>query len=186
MAEGDPIGWAEPLPFAEVKARLGVRNNHRDDEIARNTKTARELVEEMSFRILTRRTFKVTRRGVSVAAAVASVPGRPFVELVGVRVRGDDAWVELIALPDVVQVDDELDVFGATWTTTWSYVEVEYVAGYGGDGEPVPETLIQAMMLLVGHWFENHEGAVIGTVGGKLPFGVEELCQGKRPPGIIG
>jgi len=39
----------------------------------------------------------------------------------------------------------------------------------------VPEPLLQAMKLLVGHWFENREGVLIGVTARELPLAVQSL-----------
>ena len=48
-------------------------------------------------------------------------------------------------------------------------VKLRFVAGYGDDPEDVPQGYKQAMLLLVGHWYENRE-AVIST--GAIPKGL--------------
>lgn len=58
-------------------------------------------------------------------------------------------------------------------------ITVRYVAGYG-DAAKVPQTVKQAMFLTIGHWFENRETVVVGTVAVKIPMAAEALLwQGK-------
>jgi hypothetical protein len=50
-------------------------------------------------------------------------------------------------------------------------VSVTFVAGY----DVVPETIRQAILLLVGHWFENREAVNVGNIVTPLQFAVESL-----------
>ena len=53
-------------------------------------------------------------------------------------------------------------------------VEVQVVVGYGDDAE-VPPNYKQAMLLLIGHWYESREAVIIGTISAELPMGVNSL-----------
>lgn len=55
-------------------------------------------------------------------------------------------------------------------------VRVEYVAGH----ETPPAPIKAAILLLIGHWFENREQVVIGTITSSLPFAVEALIASYR------
>jgi uncharacterized phiE125 gp8 family phage protein len=49
-------------------------------------------------------------------------------------------------------------------------IEIEFICGYGSTqwsgstAGSVPAEAIQAMLLLIGHWYENRESVIIGTV----------------------
>lgn len=47
-------------------------------------------------------------------------------------------------------------------------VSVTFVAGYG-DAADVPVSIRQAILLMVGAWYENREDVVIGTIATQLP-----------------
>lgn len=53
-------------------------------------------------------------------------------------------------------------------------VEVQYVAGYG-DQSKVPTALKQAMLLLIGHWYEQREAVVVGQIPATVPLTVDAL-----------
>lgn len=44
----------------------------------------------------------------------------------------------------------------------------------------IPENIIQAMKLLIGHYWENREGVVTGTIATELPLAVENLLWQSR------
>ena len=55
-------------------------------------------------------------------------------------------------------------------------IEVEFVAGYGV-AAAVPERVKQAMKLIVGHWYENREAVLIGTISKEIEFAVKALLS---------
>ena len=53
-------------------------------------------------------------------------------------------------------------------------VTVVWRAGYGGRID-VPYAIKQAMLLLIGHWYEHREAAIVGTIAAELPIAVAAL-----------
>lgn len=72
--------------------------------------------------------------------------------------------------------------YGASWPSTLHHphaVTVTYVAGYGDAAAEVPAAIRQALMLLVGHLYENRE-ATTPIVIHQVPYGVEALLASYR------
>ena len=62
-------------------------------------------------------------------------------------------------------------------------VKIEFDAGYGATAASVPQTVKQAMLLLIGHWHEQREGVMLartGQVGKNIEFGVQALLTPDR------
>lgn len=55
-------------------------------------------------------------------------------------------------------------------------IEVDYTTGYTA----VPEEIIQAMLLMIGHWYENREDVVIGTGATVVPMSSTYLLDHYR------
>ena len=55
-------------------------------------------------------------------------------------------------------------------------VVVRVVVGYG-DPADIPQEYKQAIMLMVGHWYENREQVTVGEVAREIPMGVEALLM---------
>lgn len=53
-------------------------------------------------------------------------------------------------------------------------IAVTFTAGYGAAAQ-VPDTIVQAILLLVGYWYDNRAAA--GTVPGEIAFGVQSLLE---------
>ena len=71
-------------------------------------------------------------------------------------------------------------VFGVIWPTPRAQrnaVEVIYTAGYGTTRADTPETVKQAMLLLLAHWFENREEIVLTGKPETLPQAAEALLM---------
>lgn len=175
-----PDGVDEPVTLEEAKDRLGIRTAVRDAEITRLISAAREHVEDLSGHLLVRRPVEI----VGTVSPVGIKPVRLHVEPVwGVtsfevveRDGSATAVAGVLALGGMMYPPD-----GGAWPVSTYGFKATVDAGY--DGDP-PEQLIQALLLLVGHWFENHEAVVVGTSGFELPLGVKALCQNFRAPGF--
>lgn len=71
---------------------------------------------------------------------------------------------------------------GFSWPTTAQRsdaIRIEYTIGYGETPSTVPETIRHALMLLVGHWYDNREQSVMDELS-NIPFGYEQLIAMHR------
>jgi uncharacterized phiE125 gp8 family phage protein len=57
-------------------------------------------------------------------------------------------------------------------------VEIVFTAGYGAAASSVDGDLIQAVKLLIGHWFANREA--VGDVGAEIAFSYNAICDNLR------
>jgi len=71
---------------------------------------------------------------------------------------------------------------GFTWPSTQyrqDAIKVEYTIGYGETTADVPETIRHALMLLIGHWYDNREQSGMDELS-NIPFGFESLLNMHR------
>lgn len=98
---------------------------------------------------------------------------------------------------DGVLQDDTItnyDVFGTesytvispktnfSWPTTQQRsdaIKIEYQIGFGDTAADVPETVRHALMLLIGHWYDNRENTQMDELT-NIPFGFMELLNINR------
>lgn len=87
----------------------------------------------------------------------------------------------------IVNTDEEpgiiLPAYGKSWPTFTPFptgaVKVRFEAGYPHG--TVPAKVKQAMLLLIGEWYENRENVVVGNVTAtELPFAVKSLLSMDR------
>ena len=78
-------------------------------------------------------------------------------------------WVELAHLKSLPSVR------GA-----WNSVTVQFIAGYGDNGDDVPEAINSAIRLITGTAYENREDIVVGTIAQRVPDAVARLIMPYR------
>ena len=66
-------------------------------------------------------------------------------------------------------------------TTGTNAIRVRFMAGYRDDSDatPLPASIKQALLLLVGHWYANRESVAEGSYA-EVPQGFEALLRPKR------
>ncbi|WP_110693294.1 head-tail connector protein [Salinicola halophyticus] len=64
--------------------------------------------------------------------------------------------------------------WGDRWPATIAEPECVTISASVGY-EKTPEDIELALLLLIGHWYENRESVVIGTITAEVPMGVEMM-----------
>lgn len=81
-----------------------------------------------------------------------------------------------------------VEAYDKSWPSTRDEpqaVTIRFVAGYGTDASspPIsqaPEAIKHAMLLMIGHFYENREATLVGVNAQDLPLGVNALLQPYR------
>lgn len=71
---------------------------------------------------------------------------------------------------------------GFNWPTTQQRsdaIKIEYQVGYGETTADVPQTLRHALMMLVGHWYDNRENTAMDELS-NIPYGFDMLIDMHR------
>lgn len=74
-----------------------------------------------------------------------------------------------------------------TWPTpaeTINAVRVTFKAGYGSTAASVPAAIRQAILMIIGHWFESRETVIIDQTAIKLPMAADALLAPFRRVGV--
>lgn len=175
----------EPVTLAEAKAHLRVDGSDEDTLISSLIMAARDVCEAHARRAFVTQTLKMSFDGWSSdsyfklmrppLASVTHVKYYDSTDTLNTMPSGD--YVVDTALGRVWLADD------ASWPSATLRVgmpvEITYIAGYG-NADAVPQRYKQAMLLLIGHWHENREQAVVGSAINQLPFAVETLLKTGR------
>jgi uncharacterized phiE125 gp8 family phage protein len=155
----------EPITLAEARLHLRVTQNEENALIMALIAAAREHAEAH-----TRRRF-ITQEWDWVMDAFPSgtveLPGAPLQSVTSVSYL-DGAGATQVLPGSSYQVDIKTDpgriapANGATWPTTNSgtlnAVTIRFVCGYGKIAA-VPKSIKQAILLMIGHWWEHREEA---------------------------
>jgi uncharacterized phiE125 gp8 family phage protein len=174
---------AEPVTLDQAKAHLRIIDDTDEDAlITALIVAAREWVENFTGHILVERevtdTFscfgwylELTRRPVS---------GTPVVSYLDTD--GAEQEVATVITSGAKYPFRIYPASGSSWPSfeTNTTITVTYTAGYP-EGD-VPQSLVQAMFLLIGAWWAHREAIVIGASVSEAPFAVLALCQPYRSP----
>jgi uncharacterized phiE125 gp8 family phage protein len=175
---------SEPLALAEAKLYLRVETDDDDDLIGALIVAARSHIETRTRRALITQTWRFV---LDCWPPDGRLPLRlaPLQSVAAARVY--DAAGAMHAIdPGTFVVDAAASTIAfVPWAApapgrAAAGIEIDVVAGYGNAGSDVPETLRQAMRLLIAHWYENRGIAATGQALTTLPATVETLVAPYR------
>ena len=167
--------------MAEVKANSVIEHSDDDTLLAGLIQAAREYAENFTGQALVSQTWEARfddwqggRLGLR-PAPLLSVDWVKYVDTDGVlQTLATDQYVsDSVTLPGRIY-----PAYNVTWPSIRCEphaVRVQYVAGYSA----IPQVFKQAILLLVGHWYENREAVAPGALN-KIPMGAESLLWTKR------
>lgn len=158
----------EPLTVAEVATHL---RTSADPELAAYIIAARQYCETYTRRSFITRTLRYTLDQFPTCESYLALPRPNLLTVTSVQyvdTNGDtqtfsssDYSVDTASLPGRIILD-----YGVSWPSTRcqpNAVTVTYTAGYGATTDAVPESIKQAMKLLIGDWYENREAKFVGV-----------------------
>ena len=176
----------EPITLAEAKAHLRPAGDHDDDYISGLISDAVDMIDGEG--VLGR--AMITQ---SWAQWFAQSLGRvrltmgPFQSLTSVEYYDASGTLQSASASDFeIRKDRDFVTIGPKGGATWpagqtraDAIKVTYVAGFGDAASDVPPSLRRAILLLIGHWYENREAATEFNLK-ELPMGVEALIDRHR------
>lgn len=180
MLRIDTAPASEPVTLAEAKAHLRVDSSDEDALIGNLVKAAREYCELFTRRSFITTTWKLTLDKFPDTVELARSPAQ---SVTSIKYIDDDGVQQTFASASYL-VDAESEpgrvtpVYGGSWPSARSQmnaVEVTFKAGYGDAAASVPQSAKQAILMLVGHWFENRETTITGTIIAQVPMAVKAL-----------
>lgn len=179
---------AEPISTEEAKSHLRVTN---DDELALINaliKVSREAAEKIQGRALITQTLEIVLDQWPFGSVI-ELPRSPLQSVTSIKYK-DSLGVEYTFPSANYIVDAKTQpgrislVSGAIWPTVTlreiGAITIQFKAGYGDAAANVPATTKQAMLLMVGHWFEHREEVIIGSTPAEVPFAAKSLLNLER------
>lgn len=162
---------------------------------------ARELCESLSGLTIARTTLEIglsafpchwgwgwSKHGISLLTG-------PVLGILSVSYDDGSGTIQTVddyVLDDYIRPPELYPAYNASWPTVIgspNSVKIRFNAGYTTEGEspndmPLPSALRHAMLLMLGHLYENREGVAAGGVGGTLlheiPLGITSLLEHHR------
>lgn len=174
----------EPLSLSEAREHLRVDHFEDDGVISGCILAARQHIENICGLALANSTWTMTLDTFPDDGSIL-LPREPVQSVSSVRYTNTAGtlitWssteyeVDLYSSPPRLRVRT-----GFSWPAVkdvLSAVQIEFVCGYGGP-QLVPQPIMQAMRLLVGHFYENREA--VGASMAPAPFAVDALLAPYR------
>lgn len=186
-----PVALAVPL--ADAKTYLRVDGSNEDSLIAGLIQAATDHVERTTRRTLVYTTYRL--RLDTFPDGPIELPRSPAVEIT----QGGNYAYDMPAVDYIDQDGDTVELVKDTdfevdlaenppslylppqtyWPLTQAgkakAVSIDFVAGYGPTAATVPPLLKTAVLLLVGHWYENREA--VGSVGSEVALAVDSILK---------
>ena len=176
----------EPISLAEAKKHLRVEITDDDDYINSLIVVAREHVETITRRALITQVWELGLD--NFPSEEIEIPLPPLQSVGSVKYTDTDGVVQTLSA-EKYTVDSKnepgviVPVYGGSWPATRNIINavlVQFTAGYGDTGADVPESIKQAMLFLIAHFYENREAVSAGTVIREMPLAVESLLATYR------
>ena len=175
----------EPVTLVEAKSHLRVDHTDEDDLISILIQAAREMVEKHTNRSLITQTRVIKLDGFPWGDTLRLTDG-PVSSITSIY-YDDDADANTLLASSLYWTDLDSNIprvrvkssFPSTYDKP-NAVQITYIAGYGADGSYVPQPLKQAMLLILGHLYENRQQVIVsGSPTGALeiPFGANALMS---------
>lgn len=180
---------SEPISLTEAKLHCRIDGSTEDNLLTMLIQAAREAVETQTNRALINQTWTAYLDAFPTCGWFY-LPKPPLVSVSSVKYYDTDNTLQTLA-------STEYDV-GAIGTTparialaqdkSWpsslrerpDAVQIAYTCGFGSAASSVPAALRHAMLLYIGHWYENREEVVTGTIATQLPAAARMLIQSQR------
>jgi uncharacterized phiE125 gp8 family phage protein len=176
----------EPLTLAEAKAYLRVEHDDDDDVIAALIAGARVHFEAQTRRALITQSWRLVRDAWPDDGRIVVLPV-PLRSLAAARVYRLDGSTQALDVAgfvaDVAAAPAVLSFAAGALPApgrVFAGIELDIDVGYGDTPADVPESLRQAIRVLVAHWYENRGLIATGAGVAVLPQSVAALLAPYR------
>jgi uncharacterized phiE125 gp8 family phage protein len=168
----------EPVSLGEAKAFLRVDDSAEDGLITTLIGAARLHVEGVTGRALLAQSWRVVLDGWPDDRQV-KLPVTPFMAVTEVNAYDTAGGAHELPLAQFMSEPDRLllpnTVAGMPVLRERQGIEIDYVAGFGTEPEDVPADIRQALLLLVGYWFEHRDAVIVAGSGAVVPSGFDRM-----------
>ena len=173
----------EPVSLVEAKAFLKVDDSAEDALITTLSGAARLHIEGVTGRALLAQSWRVVLDGWPDNRQV-KLPVVPFMALTEISAYDAAGAAHELPLAQFMSEPDRLllpaDVAGMPVLRERQGLEIDYVAGFGTEPADVPADIRQALLLLVGYWFEHRDAVIVAGSGAVVPSGFDRMVAGYK------
>jgi len=172
----------EPITLAEAKLHCRVTGTTDDTLITRLISAARVYAEGAIGKALAAKTVTAVCDSFP-ASGVIRLPVSPITALTSLKYKDKDG-AETDITTDVITDDFShpsqlLLKTDLSWPTATLYQVNPITIVYAAGATPT-DNIKAAMLLLIGHWYENREEVIVGQESFTVPFAADALLQQER------
>ena len=169
----------------DAKSHCRISHDHEDALLHTLIRAATSWVERYTVRALMTQSYRIVSE--TWPASLELPYACPLQSITSVKYYDASNVQQTLASSEYLTITSLLPG-RLEWSATVTYpstylrpdaVEVIYVAGYT-DAANVPPPLVQAVLMLVGHWHANREAAIVSAISKEVEFSVQALCQPYR------
>ncbi len=166
----------EPVTLARLKAHCRVDGDADDDLLSVYLTAARERVEALSGRALVSQTLELSL-SCWPSGGILRLPRAPLIDVDAIEYLDPNGLTIELDPSQYIAPSGEPARIGPASGTWWpaiapslGAVRIRWTAGYGG-AEDVPARYVQAILLIVNHWYEERSasedlpGAALALIG---------------------
>lgn len=168
-----------PVNLSDVKTHLRAGDDS-DPEIVALIASARDFIQKRIQRVLIDTEYQYS---CDWFVQEFKLPVSPLISVTSIKYI-DTSGVEQTLDSANYQIDTESLVprikpaYGKSWPAVrlgYNAVKIVFKTGFGVSENDVPESIKHALLLLIGHWYENREAIIIGTTSNQIEFTVDAL-----------
>lgn len=176
----------EPVTVDEAKAFLRIDHAEEDGLLASLITTSRLHIEAaLNLALITQGwSWRLDKWP---DARIATLPMRPVQSVEAVRITGADGVAETLTTErfvlDAASMPPRLISTAGAWPrpgTPAMGIEIAFTAGFGDAADDVPPPIRQALLMLVGHWYEHRQETGFGGAQMRIPESVSLLLMPYR------
>lgn len=177
---------AEPITLAEAKAHLRISGTDENDLITALIQAAREMAETYTKRQLITATYTAKYKDFPDLEGSIQIPRTPLQSVSSITYVDNQGSTQTLSTDVYEVLEDDTEAYVVLKPLqSWPEVQAErkqavtvtFVAGYGNAGSDVPAAARSAMLMLIGHLFENRESVNVGNITSKMPLATEILLD---------
>jgi len=176
----------EPVTLTEVKLHLRLNSDSTEDSLLTILiKAAREYCENYTGRAFATQTLEMYLDQFPACDYII-LPRPPLQSVTSVIYKDSTAVSTTMTATTQYITDTDSDIgrvvlpYGLSWPSFTAYtvnpIKIQFVCGYS----LLPDSLKEAMLLLIGHWYANREAVLTGTVSKDIEFATKALMAQYR------
>ena len=178
---------ASVMTVAEAKARLAIETTEDDALIQVMINSAEDFCQQYTGRFFIEQTAEYSLDELQIDLKYLEIPSHQATNILLVQYI-DSSNVEITLGANAFFIDYEGMPLRVAPVNTWPTIRKKgfnnmtftVVEGFGATSASVPDAIINAVALLVGHQYKNRESVVVGTIASTLPMGVTAFLDKYR------